>query len=98
MRKLAQGDLTANFAARGRDEVSQLIGAFNASREQLLGLVQRISEVSETLDANGRQIAAASEDLSSARSVTFGGDPRDERQRARREGERAAQSRQRAAR
>jgi methyl-accepting chemotaxis protein len=64
MRKLAEGDLTANFAARGRDEVSQLIGAFNASREQLLGLVQRISEVSETLDANGRQIAAASEDLS----------------------------------
>ncbi len=64
MRKLAQGDLTANFAARGRDEVSQLIGAFNASREQLLGLVQQISAVSETLDANGRQIAAASEDLS----------------------------------
>jgi methyl-accepting chemotaxis protein len=64
MRKLAEGDLTANFAARGRDEVSQLIGAFNASREQLLVLVQRISEVSETLDANGRQIATASEDLS----------------------------------
>lgn len=63
MRKLAHGDLTANFEARGRDEVSQLIGAFNASREQLLGLVQRISEVSETLDADGRQIAAASEDL-----------------------------------
>lgn len=64
LRKLAQGDLTANFAARGRDEVSQLIGAFNASREQLLGLVQQISEVSATLDVNGRQIAAASEDLS----------------------------------
>jgi methyl-accepting chemotaxis protein len=63
MRKLAHGDLTANFEARGRDEVSQLIGAFNASREQLLGLVQRISEVSATLDADGRQIAAASEDL-----------------------------------
>jgi methyl-accepting chemotaxis protein len=63
MRKLAHGDLTANFEARGRDEVSQLIGAFNASREQLLGLVQRISEVSETLEADGRQIAAASEDL-----------------------------------
>jgi methyl-accepting chemotaxis protein len=63
MRKLAHGDLTANFEARGRDEVSQLIGAFNASRQQLLGLVQRISEVSETLDADGRQIAAASEDL-----------------------------------
>jgi len=63
MRKLAHGDLTANFEARGRDEVSQLIGAFNASREQLLSLVQRISEVSETLDADGRQIAAASEDL-----------------------------------
>jgi methyl-accepting chemotaxis protein len=63
MRKLAHGDLTANFEARGRDEVSQLIAAFNASREQLLGLVQRISEVSETLEADGRQIAAASEDL-----------------------------------
>ncbi len=64
LRKLAQGDLTANFAARGRDEVSQLIAAFNASREQLLGLVLQISEVSATLDVNGRQIAAASEDLS----------------------------------
>jgi methyl-accepting chemotaxis protein len=64
MRKLARGDLTANFEARGRDEVSQLIGAFNASREQLLGLVQRISEVSATLDADGREIADASEDLS----------------------------------
>jgi methyl-accepting chemotaxis protein len=64
MRKLAQGDLTTNFAARGRDEVSQLIAAFNATSEQLRSLVQRISEVSETLDANGRQIAAASEDLS----------------------------------
>jgi hypothetical protein len=31
---------------------------------QLLGLVQQISEVSATLDVNGRQIAAASEDLS----------------------------------
>jgi methyl-accepting chemotaxis protein len=74
MRKLAHGDLTANFEARGRDEVSQLIGAFNASREQLLGLVQRISEVSETLDADGRQIAAASEDLThreSSRSVAI---------------------------
>ena len=68
MRKLAQGDLTANFAARGRDEVSQLIGAFNASREQLRDLVLRVSEVSATLDANGRQIAAASEDLSDRES------------------------------
>jgi methyl-accepting chemotaxis protein len=68
MRKLAQGDLTANFAARGRDEVSQLIGAFNASREQLRDMVLRVSEVSATLDANGRQIAAASEDLSDRES------------------------------
>ncbi|HKQ15653.1 MAG TPA: methyl-accepting chemotaxis protein [Steroidobacteraceae bacterium] len=64
MQKLARGDLTANFEARGRDEVSQLIGAFNASRAQLLGLVQRISEVSATLDDNGRQITDASEELS----------------------------------
>ena len=74
MRKLAQGDLTANFAARGRDEVSQLISAFNASREQLRDMVLRVSEVSATLDANGRQIAAASEDLShreSSRSVAI---------------------------
>jgi len=35
-----------------------------AASDELLVLVQRISEVSETLDANGRQIAAASEDLS----------------------------------
>ena len=47
MRKLAQGDLTTNFAARGRDEIGQLIDSFNVSRAQLQALVQRIREVSE---------------------------------------------------
>jgi methyl-accepting chemotaxis protein len=68
MRKLAQGDLSADFPARGHDEISLLIDAFNAGREQLQRLVQRTCEVSETLDADGRAIATANADLAQRES------------------------------
>jgi methyl-accepting chemotaxis protein len=63
MHKLAQGDLTTNYPARGRDEISQLINSFNLSRGQLQRLVVRIREVSDTIDGAGQQIAASNEEL-----------------------------------
>ena len=63
MRKLAQGDLTTNYPARGTDEIAQLIDAFNISRSQLQSLVVRIREVTGEIDSAGQQIANANDEL-----------------------------------
>jgi methyl-accepting chemotaxis protein len=63
MRKLAQGDLTMNYPARGTDEIATLIDAFNASRAQLQALIQRIREVTDAIDGAGGQIASANDEL-----------------------------------
>jgi methyl-accepting chemotaxis protein len=63
MRKLAEGDLTTSYPARGTDEIAQLINAFNVSRGQLQSLVQRIREVSSEIDSAGQQIASSNDEL-----------------------------------
>ena len=63
MRKLANGDLTLNSTATGKDEIGELMDAFNGSRAQLQTLVQRIRTASATIDTAGVQIAEANEDL-----------------------------------
>ncbi|MBL8269470.1 MAG: HAMP domain-containing protein [Steroidobacter sp.] len=63
MRKLAQGDLTVSYPARGTDEIAQLINAFNVSRSQLQTLVHRIREVTVEIDSAGQQIASANDEL-----------------------------------
>lgn len=68
MRKLAQGDLTTNYPARGRDEIGLLIEAFNASRSQLHALVQRIREVSDAMERAGQEIVSANEELAQRES------------------------------
>ena len=68
MRKLAQGDLTTNFAARGTDEIGQLIDSFNVSRSQLQSLVQRIREVTGEIDSAGQQIATSCDELAQRES------------------------------
>jgi methyl-accepting chemotaxis protein len=68
MRKLAQGDLTTNFAARGTDEIGQLIDSFNVSRSQLQSLVQRIREVTGEIDGAGQQIASSNDELAQRES------------------------------
>jgi methyl-accepting chemotaxis protein len=68
MRKLAQGDLTTNFAARGTDEIGQLIDSFNVSRSQLQSLVQRIREVTGEIDSAGQQIATSNDELAQRES------------------------------
>jgi methyl-accepting chemotaxis protein len=68
MRKLAQGDLTTNYAARGTDEIGQLIDSFNVSRSQLQALVQRIREVTGEIDSAGQQIATSNDELAQRES------------------------------
>jgi methyl-accepting chemotaxis protein len=68
MRKLARGDLTQNFGARGRDEVGALIDAFNVSREQLQALIVQIGEATQTIDSAGHRIAQANDELAQRES------------------------------
>lgn len=63
MDKLAKGDLTVNYPARGSDEIGHLINAFNDSRAQLQQLVVRIGSASDTIGVAGGQIAEANDDL-----------------------------------
>jgi methyl-accepting chemotaxis protein len=63
MQKLASGDLTVNYPARGRDEIGVLINAFNSSREQLQSLVEGIHLAADSINTAGLQIAAANSDL-----------------------------------
>lgn len=63
MRKLAEGDLTTSYPARGTDEIAQLINAFNISRGQLQALVHRIREVTSEIDSAGQQIASSNDEL-----------------------------------
>jgi methyl-accepting chemotaxis protein len=68
MHKLADGDLTTNYGARGSDEIGLLIDAFNGSRAQLQLLVQRIRVVTDTIDGAGQQIASANDELAQRES------------------------------
>jgi methyl-accepting chemotaxis protein len=61
--KMASGDLTVNYPARGRDEIGVMIDAFNASRERLQKIVVRIREASDTIGVAGSEIASANDDL-----------------------------------
>jgi len=61
--KMASGDLTVNYPARGRDEIGVMIDAFNASRERLQSIVIRIREASDTIGVAGSEIASANDDL-----------------------------------
>jgi len=63
MEKLANGDLTVDYPARGDDEIGILINAFNVSRGQLQNLVLRIRGATRTIDAAGDQIAQANDEL-----------------------------------
>lgn len=69
MQKLACGDLTVNYPARGRDEIGVLINAFNDSRAQLRGLVERINHAADTISTAGREISSANMDLAQRSSA-----------------------------
>jgi len=68
MRKLANGDLTLNYAARGSDEIGELINAFNVSRAQLQSLMLRIRATTQSIDMAGMEITRANDTLAERES------------------------------
>lgn len=69
MKKLASGDLTTNYPARGCDEIGTLINSFNDSRAELQTLVQRIHHAADTISTAGQEIAAANMNLAQRSST-----------------------------
>jgi methyl-accepting chemotaxis protein len=69
MDKLASGDLTVNYPARGRDEIGLLINSFNDSRAQLQVLVERIHHAADTISTAGAEISSANMDLANRSSL-----------------------------
>ena len=68
MRNLAEGNLSADYGARGADEIGELIDTYEHSRDQLSKLVNQIHEVADTLNTAGSEIASANLDLSTRTS------------------------------
>ena len=63
-RAVAQGDLTEPVAARGRDEVGQLLQALEVMRTQLGQVVQAVRGNAESVSTASTQIAQGNLDLS----------------------------------
>lgn len=59
---LAQGDLTAAMVVNSEDEIGQLAVNFNAMREELRELIQKISQASETLSGAAQEMTATSDE------------------------------------
>ncbi|HEX2584646.1 MAG TPA: methyl-accepting chemotaxis protein [Steroidobacteraceae bacterium] len=75
MRNLAEGNLSADYGARGADEIGELINTYEHSRNQLFKLVEQIHEVADTVNTAGSEIASANVDLSqrtSQQSIIIG--------------------------
>jgi len=63
--KIADGDLTTQIDARGKDETSQLLQALQTMSEQLSGIVRRVEHNSSQIALSAREIAAGNLNLSS---------------------------------
>ena len=68
LENLAIGNLTPAFPAQGRDEISELIGSFDATRDHLQGLVMEIRHVASTINTAGQEISSANTDLATRTS------------------------------
>lgn len=65
-KRVAGGDLTSEIEAKSKDEVGDLVGAFNAMVDQLRDLVDKVMKNSDNLASNSEQLTAISEEVSSA--------------------------------
>ncbi|MEK8045498.1 methyl-accepting chemotaxis protein [Ideonella margarita] len=61
---VAQGDLTANIAAEGRDEAADLLRSLKAMNDQLQQVVGQVRSSSENIATGSAQIATGNADLS----------------------------------
>jgi methyl-accepting chemotaxis protein len=63
--RVASGDLTSTAAARGRDEVAEMMQGVAQMQESLRGIAARVRSSSEAVASAAMQIAAGNSDLSS---------------------------------
>ena len=61
---VAAGDLTSHFGRHGRDEMGKLLDALSIMNGNLLDIVQRVREGTDTIATASTQIAAGNVDLS----------------------------------
>ncbi|MEW6727214.1 MAG: methyl-accepting chemotaxis protein [Bacillota bacterium] len=64
MRRLADGDFTRPVIVKARDEIGELAGAVNRTREHLRELVVNINALAQSLAAQSQELAAATEEVS----------------------------------
>ncbi|MBB3214710.1 methyl-accepting chemotaxis protein [Herbaspirillum sp. Sphag1AN] len=64
-RRVAEGDLTANIQQASADETGQLLGALKLMNDNLLKIVSRVREGTDTIATASIQIASGNKDLSS---------------------------------
>jgi methyl-accepting chemotaxis protein len=64
LERLADGDLSVNYPARGSDEIGMLINALNASRAQLQTLIVQIRSSTDQINGAADQITSANDGLS----------------------------------
>jgi methyl-accepting chemotaxis protein len=64
-RRIAQGDLTAQFKLEGRSETAQLMRALKDMNDSLVGIVGRVRGSIETIGNASNDIASGNSDLSS---------------------------------
>lgn len=62
--RLAEGDLSVDFPARGSDEIGQLINALNEARARLQDLIRQIRESAQSIDSATDRIAETNAILS----------------------------------
>jgi len=65
-RRLANGDLTAHFLSKGRDELHAAGKDFNDMAEALRSLIDRIKRDAESLRRTSEELAASSQQISSS--------------------------------
>ncbi len=63
-RTVAQGDLTSQVEAHGRDEAGQLLDALRQMNDGLAGIVQQVRNSSDSIATGSSQIASGNADLS----------------------------------
>jgi methyl-accepting chemotaxis protein len=61
---VARGDLTSHIEVRGKDELSQLLGALRHMNERLVDIVTQVRGSSESVATGAAQIATGNADLS----------------------------------
>jgi methyl-accepting chemotaxis protein len=72
MLKLADGDLTAQVAVAGKDEVGQILESLRTMIERLKGIVGDVKQASDNVAAGSQELSSSAEEMSQGSSEQAG--------------------------